>query len=157
MHDAAASTIAEYVSLIHDYGKEQGTFHLSIVFDEAGDWSTAFVFGREASDSPMAGGASYGYGKNLIEALRGIVDECRLIEKRTQSFASRTGYAVLERSESLGISHLCFEIFDTHEEAAEHATWSAKHLTGSFADAGDTTCEVVTVLRSAEREPEAVV
>lgn len=97
MHDAAASIIAEYVGLIHDYGKEQGTFHLSVVFDEAGDYSTAFVFGHEAEDSPMAAGASYGYGKTLVEALKGIVDECHLIEKRSdrirEAARARHGYA----------------------------------------------------------------
>jgi hypothetical protein len=82
MHDAAASTIAEYLGLIHDYGKEQGTFSLALILDEAGDYSSAFVFGSEAPDSPMAGGASYGYGKTLVEALKGIVDECLLIERR---------------------------------------------------------------------------
>lgn len=82
MHDAAASTIAEYVGLIDDYGKEQGSYNLVVGRDERGDYTTAFVFGREAPDSPMAGGASYGADRTLAGALRQIVDECRLLEKR---------------------------------------------------------------------------
>lgn len=58
--------------------RNQGGGTLTVVLDEAGDWAAAYVFGREADDSPMAGGASYGVGASPYEALRMIVDECRL-------------------------------------------------------------------------------
>lgn len=37
--------------------------------DENGDWIAASEFGREAPDSPMAGGAAYGAGDTADEAL----------------------------------------------------------------------------------------
>jgi hypothetical protein len=38
-------------------------------------WIVGYEFGREAPDSDMAGGASYGMGANLNEALRQVFDE----------------------------------------------------------------------------------
>lgn len=38
-------------------------------------WVVAYEFGREAEDSDMAGGASYGIGGNLNEALRTVFIE----------------------------------------------------------------------------------
>lgn len=43
---------------------------LSIVHDEAGDWSFAAQFGHEAEGSPMAGGALYGYADNVEDAIQ---------------------------------------------------------------------------------------
>lgn len=37
--------------------------------DETTPWLIGSTFGREAEDSPMAGGAIYGVGKNLAMAL----------------------------------------------------------------------------------------
>lgn len=61
------------------------------------------------------------------------------------------GYAVLERSESYGISSLDHEIFLEADQAAIDAEWHAEHLTGSYADAGDTKVEVVSILLTAEQ------
>lgn len=55
------------------------------------------------------------------------------------------GYAVLERTNSLGLACLDGEVFLNYEEAVERSKWLADHLTGSYADAGDTTCEVVGI------------
>jgi hypothetical protein len=85
MHTAASETIAEQVGKIVDYGKEQGEFSLTVALDSHGDYSSALIFGREASDSPMAGGASYGYGASIPEALAQIIDECR-IERKTLGY-----------------------------------------------------------------------
>ena len=85
MHTAASQTIAEQLGKIVDYGKEQGEFSLTVALDATGDYSSALIFGREAPDSPMAGGASYGYGKSIPEALSQIIDECR-IERRTLGY-----------------------------------------------------------------------
>jgi hypothetical protein len=38
-------------------------------------WIVGYEFGREAEDSDMAGGASYGMGANLNQALRQVFDE----------------------------------------------------------------------------------
>lgn len=53
------------------------------------------------------------------------------------------GYCVLEQSESAGLSSLDHEVYLNYDEATERAAWMADHLTGSYADAGDTTCSVV--------------
>lgn len=37
-----------------------------------GEWTVLMEFGREAEDSPMAGGALYGVGPSLREALESI-------------------------------------------------------------------------------------
>lgn len=44
-----------------------GAFTASVAED--GEWSTMAVFGREAEDSPMAGGASHGVGDSLAKCL----------------------------------------------------------------------------------------
>lgn len=82
MHTAASETIAEQLGKIVDFGKEAGEFSLSVALDANGDYSSAFIFGREDIDSPMAAGASYGYGHSIPEALGQIIAECR-IERRT--------------------------------------------------------------------------
>lgn len=56
------------------------------------------------------------------------------------------GYAVLQRTESIGIHSLDDEVFFDQAEAAERAQWVSEHLTGSYADAGDTKVEVVGVV-----------
>lgn len=38
-------------------------------------WRVGLVFGQEADDSPMAGGAAYGSGPSLQQALRAALDE----------------------------------------------------------------------------------
>lgn len=48
---------------------------ISIVHDDAGDWSVAVQFGREAEDSPMAGGALYGYGATAEAAVQEALDD----------------------------------------------------------------------------------
>lgn len=75
----------------NDFGESEGTFenpwrvqrlvknlvdsgggHLTIVFnpeDSETPWIIGSEFGREAEDSPMAGGATYGAAMELSEAL----------------------------------------------------------------------------------------
>lgn len=38
-------------------------------------WVVGIEFGKEAPDSPMAGGAAYGTGGTMLEALQQAVDE----------------------------------------------------------------------------------
>lgn len=78
MHPAEVATLGEWLARIVTYGKSQGTFSLTLALDEAGDWSSAFMFGSEAADSPMVGGVSYGWEKTAVEALRAIAKECGL-------------------------------------------------------------------------------
>ncbi len=86
MHSAAAETISEEIGRLVDYGKAQGTFSLTVALDENGDYSGAFIFGREAEDSPMAGGASYGYGKSIPEVLGQMIAECRIPQRETLGY-----------------------------------------------------------------------
>lgn len=85
MHTAASQTIAEQIGKIVDYGKEQGEFSLTIARDATGDYSSAFIFGREDIESPMAGGASYGYGDSIPRVLDQIIEECG-ITRRTLGY-----------------------------------------------------------------------
>lgn len=78
MHDYEASSIGELAGKLIEYGRGQGTFSLSLVLDEAGDYSGMFNFGQEAEDSPMVAGSSLGYGSTLIEVLKQMVKECGL-------------------------------------------------------------------------------
>lgn len=55
------------------------------------------------------------------------------------------GYAVLESSERAGISSLNFEIYEERADADERAEWH------TYADAGDTVCEVVTIVKESTR------
>lgn len=78
MHDYEVSTIGELVGKLVEYGRGQGTFSLSLVLDEAGDYSGMFNFGREAEDSPMVAGSSLGHGPTVIDVLKQMVKECGL-------------------------------------------------------------------------------
>jgi hypothetical protein len=42
------------------------------------EMAAAYTFGREADDSDMAAGASYGYGSGIGEAMSVIIRELRL-------------------------------------------------------------------------------
>lgn len=43
-----------------------------------GEWAIGIVFGEEAEDSPMAGGASYGAGDDLSSCLDGPMKDFKL-------------------------------------------------------------------------------
>lgn len=59
------------VTLIRDQG---GTF---TVANRDGEWLIGCEFGREAEDSPMAGGALYGIGRTFEEAAASAVADVR--------------------------------------------------------------------------------
>lgn len=46
--------------------------------DASGDWSAMLNFGREAPDSPMAGGSALGSGDTPEECLAGLIDEAKI-------------------------------------------------------------------------------
>lgn len=48
---------------------------------ENGKWVVSAEFGREAPDSPMAGGAAYGLDKDLRRALETAAHDCRILVK----------------------------------------------------------------------------
>lgn len=61
-------------TIITGLAREGGGF--GIVFNmERGKWFTSLEFGREAEDSPMAGGAAYGVSATAEEAIRQIVEQ----------------------------------------------------------------------------------
>lgn len=62
--------------IIETIGSDTGM--LSICHDPDSDsdfWLVGLEFGREAEDSPMAGGAAYGTGKTLAEAAERVAEE----------------------------------------------------------------------------------
>lgn len=54
----------------------EGTFALG--HGQKGEWSAMLNFGREAPDSPMAGGSALGSGKSAEEAIDGVIAEARI-------------------------------------------------------------------------------
>ncbi len=58
------------------YLAKQGEGTMLLSLDEKGEWSCALTFGREAPDSPMAGGAAYGFGPTVDDALVEALTEC---------------------------------------------------------------------------------
>lgn len=56
-----------------------GSFQLSLIDQgpDAGKWAVAVVFGREAADSPMASGASYGMSWVADLAVQQVLDKTR--------------------------------------------------------------------------------
>lgn len=45
---------------------QQGNVDFALHRDDAGEWVGTIIAGQEAPDSPMAGGASYGMGMDLV-------------------------------------------------------------------------------------------
>jgi hypothetical protein len=70
-------TGTEALRLIVDHAEDQEQATLGLVLQN-GEWSAAYTFGREAPDSPMAGGAAYGMGETVGDALRGILEDVGL-------------------------------------------------------------------------------
>lgn len=66
----ALDALTEYVE-----GQQEGQIVLTRTGDE---WVIGATFGREAEDSPMAGGATYGHGATLAEALAAPARDLRL-------------------------------------------------------------------------------
>lgn len=56
--------------------ENEGTFALGI--GEKGGWSAMLNFGREAPDSPMAGGSALGSGDTAEEAIDGVISEAKI-------------------------------------------------------------------------------
>lgn len=48
------------------------------------EWYLHAEFGKEAEDSPMAGGAAYGVDPDLRVALEQVASDCGLIEREEQ-------------------------------------------------------------------------
>lgn len=72
--DGCPSTWAQLAYwLSADWGDSIVSLH--VVHDKAGDWSVSAQFGREAPDSPMAGGALYGYGSTPQDAIQEALND----------------------------------------------------------------------------------
>lgn len=78
MHPAEVATLGEWLGRIIMYGKTQGTFSLTLVLDEAGEWSAALLAGFEPEDTCTAEVRLYSAEKTAAEALRVIAVACRL-------------------------------------------------------------------------------
>lgn len=75
----AGALADQYLSALQKNLADQGGA-CTVSFD-AQEWLCALVFGREAPDSDMAGGAAYGTGETLSEALRAALDQTGWLEK----------------------------------------------------------------------------
>jgi hypothetical protein len=69
---------AKFFGLLSDFVQKQEEGSIGLGFNAEG-WHVSVVFGREAEDSPMAGGAAHGSG-TLEEALRSAAEECGLVK-----------------------------------------------------------------------------
>lgn len=74
-------TTGEKFERIMGYVQSQGSGGVSFSFDDDGAWSGMAVFGKEAIDSPMAGGASHSIGATLDEAVETMARELRLLDE----------------------------------------------------------------------------
>lgn len=63
----------ELTKVTAELAEQEGVMTLAYVPRHG--WTVSLVFGREAPDSPMAGGAAYGTGDTLMAALQKAVDE----------------------------------------------------------------------------------
>lgn len=68
-------TVRQILTLIE---KQSGIMTMGCIGTDNMPWMVSVTFGHEAPDSPMAGGASYGHGITLTEALNEIREELRL-------------------------------------------------------------------------------
>lgn len=57
--------------------RQAGGGGFSLALHDDGQWMAATEFGREAPDSPMAGGASYGMGPTAHAAVDMVLAETR--------------------------------------------------------------------------------
>ena len=72
----------EKLAAIIGHAERQGPYRFGFGYDD--DQKAFFVgyeFGKEAPDSPMFGGASYGSGETLDQALDEVIKECRIGER----------------------------------------------------------------------------
>jgi hypothetical protein len=61
--------------------EQEGTFALGV--GQRGGWSAMLNFGREAPDSPMAGGSAIGTGDTAAEAVAQVVEEAKIEVPKT--------------------------------------------------------------------------
>ena len=66
---------AEQLEAVAQGLESSGGGQLSFNYDGRGGWTVMCVFGREAPDSPMAGGVAIGCGVTAADALEGALDE----------------------------------------------------------------------------------
>jgi hypothetical protein len=69
--------IPELEKIAQKLKKEGGCFTLGYDPDRS-EWTTAMEWGKEASDSPMAGAAAYGVSPDLSTAVGHVVREAGL-------------------------------------------------------------------------------
>jgi hypothetical protein len=68
----------ERLEALFDHMKKQEVFGFAVVRHDSGEITASYEFGREAPNSPMYGGASYGVGDTVDEALEGVYKDLRL-------------------------------------------------------------------------------
>lgn len=72
-------TTGELLERLAKYVSDQGSGSIALGPDQNNEeWSISVVFGREAPDSPMAGGAAHGIG-TLEEAVEQAAKDCGLV------------------------------------------------------------------------------
>lgn len=56
-------------------GLEENEGSFTMYYDAERDWTVSIIFGREAEDSPMAGGAAFGLGSSAYDAMAEALTE----------------------------------------------------------------------------------
>lgn len=67
--------------LVDDLSQQDGGGSFAVQRNEDAGvpvWMVSYEFGKEAEDSDMVGGAAYGVGDTPEEALRQVLEQCRL-------------------------------------------------------------------------------
>lgn len=78
---AAELSTARIMELLTRHVEEAGQGVLGLGYRPGSGWAVWTEFGKEAEDSPMAGGAAYGDGEHLREALLPAARDCGLVAK----------------------------------------------------------------------------
>lgn len=72
-------TVGEVFEMLAEYIDERGGGSIGFGVNE-GEWTVSAIFGQEAEDSPMAGGAAHGIASTLAEAVEQAAGECGLLD-----------------------------------------------------------------------------
>lgn len=74
---------ADMIEMVLRYVEDQGGIVAFVRKDSDGskEWVVSAEFGKEADDSPMAGGAAYGLDADLRVAVEAVAADCGLIAR----------------------------------------------------------------------------
>lgn len=85
---ASELSTARMLEQLAGHVEDAGMGVFALVYRPGKGWLVSMEFGEEAPDSPMVGGAAYGTGEHLREALLAPARDCRVIEKEVDNGAA---------------------------------------------------------------------